>query len=70
MHSTLTALIDMTDNSCLNIDDGLTNAILFIGLKKSVDTISIDHEISFRCWVSIFYINPDSAVLNNGFSTN
>ena len=43
MHSTLTALIDITDNWYLNIDDGLTNAILFIDLKKALDTI--DHEI-------------------------
>ena len=43
MHSTLTALIDTTDNWYLNIDDGLTNAILFIDLKKAFDTI--DHEI-------------------------
>ena len=43
MHSTLTALIDITDNWYLNIDDGLTNAILFIDLKKDFDTI--DHEI-------------------------
>ena len=34
LHSTLTALIDITDNWYLNIDDGLTNAILFIDLKK------------------------------------
>ena len=43
MHSTLTALIDITDNWYLNIDDGLTNAILFIDFKKAFDTI--DHEI-------------------------
>ena len=43
MHSTLTALIDITDNWYLNIDNGLTNAILFIDLKKAFDTI--DHEI-------------------------
>ena len=43
MHSTLTALIDITDNWYLNIDDGLTNAILFIDLKKAFDTI--DHDI-------------------------
>ena len=36
MHSTVTALID---NWYLNIDDGLTNAILFIDLKKVFDTI-------------------------------
>ena len=43
MHSTLTALIDITDNWYLNIDDGLTNTILFIDLKKAFDTIN--HEI-------------------------
>jgi len=43
MHSTLTALIDITDNWFLNIDDGLTNAILFLDFKKAFDTI--DHEI-------------------------
>ena len=43
LHSTLTALIDITDNWYLNIDDGLTNAILFIDLKKAFDTN--DHEI-------------------------
>ena len=43
MHSTLTALMDITDNWYLNIDGGLTNAILFIDLKKAFDTI--DHEI-------------------------
>ena len=43
MHSTLTALIDITDNWYLNIDGGLTNAILFIDLKKAFDTI--DREI-------------------------
>ena len=39
----LTALSDITDNWYLNIDDGLTNAILFIDLKKAFDTT--DHEI-------------------------
>ena len=43
MHSTLTALVDITDNWYLNVDNGLTNAILFIDLKKAFDTI--DHEI-------------------------
>ena len=43
LHSTLTALIDMTDNWYLNTDNGLTNAGLFIDLKKAFDTI--DHDI-------------------------
>ena len=47
MHSTLTALIDITENWYLNIDDSLTNAILFIDLKKAFYTI--DHEILRFC---------------------
>ena len=43
MHSTLTGLLDMTDNWYLNIDDGLTNAILFIDFKKAFDIT--EHEI-------------------------
>ena len=43
MYSTLTALIDITDNLYLNNDDGLTKAILFLDLKKAFDTV--DHEI-------------------------
>ena len=42
MHSTLTALIDISWDNWY-IDDGLTNAILFIDLKKCFYTI--DHEI-------------------------
>ena len=41
--STLTALIEMTDNWYFSIDNGLTNVVLFIDLKKAFDTI--DHEI-------------------------
>lgn len=36
LHSTLTALIDMTDKWYLIIDSGLTDAILFIDLKKAI----------------------------------
>ena len=36
LHSTLTALIDMTDKWYLIIDSDLTNAILFIDLKKGI----------------------------------
>ena len=43
MNFTLTALIDITDNWYVNIDNGLTNAIVFILLKKTFDTT--DHEI-------------------------
>ena len=43
MNFTLTALVDITDNWYVNIDNGLTNAIVFILSKKTFDTT--DHEI-------------------------
>ena len=43
LHSTLTAMLDATDEWYTNIDNGLINAILFVDLKKAFDTI--DHEI-------------------------
>ena len=69
MHSTLTALIDMKGNSIsnLNIDDGLTNAILFIDLKKEFDTKSMTMRSFCQNWscmglkvqVLIFFENHD-----------
>ena len=46
MHSTLTALLETTNNGSRNIDNGLLNGVLFIDLKKAIDTI--DHEIILR----------------------
>ena len=46
MHSTLTALLDTTNNWSFNFDNGLLNGVLFIDLKKAFDTI--DHEITLR----------------------
>ena len=43
MHSTLTALLEATNNWYLNIDDGLINSVLFLDLKKVFDTV--DHSI-------------------------
>ena len=43
LHSTLTAMLDATDQWYTNMDNGLINAILFVDLKKAFDTI--DHEI-------------------------
>ena len=45
-HSTLTALLETTNNWSINIDNGLLNGVLFIDLKKAFDTI--DHEIILR----------------------
>jgi hypothetical protein len=46
MHSTLTALIEATDNWSINIDKGLLNGVIFIDHKKAFDTI--DHTILLR----------------------
>ena len=46
LHSTLTALLEATENWSLNIDNGLINAVIFIDLKKAFDTI--DHNIIIR----------------------
>ena len=43
LHSTVTALIEATDNWSLNIDRGFINAVVFLDLKKAFDTV--DHNI-------------------------
>ena len=43
LHSTITALIEATDNWSLNIDRGFINAVVFLDLKKAFDTV--DHSI-------------------------
>ena len=42
-HSTLTALLDITNDWFSNMDNGLLNGVLFLDLKKAFDTV--DHEI-------------------------
>ena len=43
LHSTVTALLDITNEWFINIDNGLISAVLFLDLKKAFDTI--DHSI-------------------------
>ena len=43
LHSTMTTLLETTNNWSGNIDNGLLNGVLYIDLKKSSDTI--DHAI-------------------------
>ena len=40
LYSTLTALLEATNNWCVNIDKGLRNGVIFIDLKKAFDTIN------------------------------
>ena len=42
-HSTLTVLLEATDNWAFNIDRGIVNAVVFLDLKKAFDTV--DHDI-------------------------
>ena len=43
LHSTVTALLEATNNLAYNIDDGRVNALVFLDLKKAFDTV--DHVI-------------------------
>ena len=45
-YNTVTALLETTNNWCVNIDQGLLNGVIFIDLKKAFDTI--DHAILLR----------------------
>ena len=39
-HSTVTALLEATDNWAFNIDRGYINAVVFLDLKKAFDTVN------------------------------
>jgi len=42
LHSTLTALLETSNNWCVNVDKGLLNGVIFIDLKAFN---TIDHKI-------------------------
>ena len=46
LHSTLTALLEATNNWSVDIDEGLLNGVVFIDLPKAFDTT--DHKIISR----------------------
>ena len=39
-HSTMTALLEATDNWAFNIDRGYVNAVVFLDLKEAFDTVN------------------------------
>ena len=41
MHSTLTKLLEATNNWCVNIDKGLLNRVIFIDLKKALTILTM-----------------------------
>jgi hypothetical protein len=43
LHSTVTTLLDLTNQWCFNIDRGLISGVLFLDLKKAFDTV--DHQL-------------------------
>ena len=43
MYSTLTAILEATNDWYLNIDNGSLNGVLFLDLRKAFDTV--DHNI-------------------------
>ena len=56
LRSTLTALLEATNSWSVNIDNGFLNGVVFIDLKKALDTI--DHEIILR---KLSYFGADQA---------
>ena len=58
MHSTTTTLLETTNNWSSNIDNGLLNGVLFIDLKKALDTI--DHEIILRKLAIYRVVDPNA----------
>ena len=46
LHSTVTALLEVTDSCAFNTDRGYVNAVVFLDLKKALDTGGHDRDIT------------------------
>ena len=66
-HSTLTALLEATNDWSINIDNEMFNGVVFIDLKKAFDTI--DHEI-LLLKLSNYGVDSNSLKLFESYLTN
>ena len=76
LHSTVTALLDLTNQWCFNIDRGLVSGVLFLDLKKAFDTV--DHQLLLTKleyigvrghaleWFKAYLLNRFQIVYTNG----
>ena len=71
LHSTVTALLDLTNQWCFNIDSGLVSGILFLDLKKAFDTV--DHQLLLAkleyigiCSHALDFVNKFQIVFTDG----
>ena len=79
LHSTVTALLDMTNQWCLNIDKGMVSGDIFLDVKKAFDTV--DHAILLKklsdyevqgqtaSWFKSYLKDRQQFCVVNGFSS-
>ena len=80
LHSTVTALLEVTNDWAYNIDKGSVNAVVFLDLKKAFDTV--DHHILLsklheygvqgisHCWFRSYLDNRKQKCFVNGSLSN